>query len=68
MKVLRITNLPTEDYPASGLVSHHLIRKNKEYIAVPFPFKLLKYKYTTLSISSLFDIRNKNYNNIKTIL
>ena len=67
MKVLRITNLPTEDYPASGLVSHYLIINNKEYIAVPFPLKLLKYKYKNLSISSLFDIRNKSYNKFKRI-
>jgi len=68
MRVLRITNLPTKDYPASGLVSHYLIKKNIEYYALPFPSKLLKHKYKLLFTSSLFDIRNKNKNKITRIL
>lgn len=59
-KVLRVTNLPTEDYPASGLTSHKLAEGERDLLAIPFPARLCLYKYSDEKLVLDFntDLRN----------
>lgn len=61
INVLRVTNLPTEDFPASGLTSHMISEGTDELIAIPFPKKLCLFNYDDKKIISelKIDLRSK---------
>lgn len=61
IKILRVTNLPTEDFPASGLTSHMISNGTDELIAIPFPKKLCLFEYKEKNLVSdlKIDLRNK---------
>lgn len=61
IKVMRVTNLPTEDFPASGLTSHMISLDTDEKIAVPFPKDLCLHNYQESKIISdlKIDLRDK---------
>tara|TARA_B100001093_G_scaffold519692_1_gene609883 strand:- start:99 stop:2339 length:2241 start_codon:yes stop_codon:yes gene_type:complete len=61
IKVMRVTNLPTKDFPASGLTSHMISLDTDEKIAVPFPKNLCLHNYQESKIISdlKIDLRNK---------
>lgn len=67
IKVLRITNLPTEDYPASGLTSHMISKDSNDLLAIPFPKKLCLFEYDNSKIISDLRIDLRNRNNYKWV-
>jgi len=44
ISLLRVTNLPTPDFPASGLTSLMISRDTKDKLAIPFPKDLCLFK------------------------
>jgi len=60
-KILRVSNLPTEDYPASGLTSHKLAEGEADLLAIPFPAELCLHDYSSekLVLDFNFDLRDK---------
>lgn len=69
-KILRISNLPTPDFPASGLTSHQLINASADIIAIPFPKKLCLHEYDEkkVAISFALDLRSRKLPKIIRIL
>ena len=60
VNVLRVSNLPTQDFPASGLTSHMISDGSDELLAIPFPKSLCLFDYRDKIILDLkIDLRNK---------
>ena len=61
IKILRITSLPTKDYPASGLTSHMISEGSNDLLAIPFPKELCLFNYADSKIISdlKIDLRDK---------
>ena len=55
-----MSNLPTQDFPASGLTSHMISDGSDELLAIPFPKSLCLFDYRDKIILDLkIDLRNK---------
>ncbi len=61
ISLLRVTNLPTPDFPASGLTSFMISRDTKDKLAIPFPKDLCLFKDKNPKIISdlSLDLRSK---------
>ena len=59
--LLRVTNLPTPDFPASGFTSFMISKDTKDKLAIPFPKDLCLYKDKNPKIISDFklDLRSR---------
>ncbi|MDC1191212.1 hypothetical protein N8148_03345, partial [Gammaproteobacteria bacterium] len=71
IKVLRISCLPTPDFPASGLTSHMIAKGSSDLLAIPFPRELCLFEYDNLELVSdlRIDLRDKkNYKFIRLLL
>jgi hypothetical protein len=68
--ILRVTNLPTEDYPASGLTSHKLAEGETDLLAIPFPAELCLHNYDSqkLVLDFAIDLRDRKRSRIGRLL
>jgi len=60
--VLRLSCLPTKEFPASGITSHMISENSKDLLAIPFPRDLLLFKKSQekLIMDLKFDLRDKS--------